>query len=217
VLVGATILGTAGCGGPGGSAGLPFDPRLLTAALPDPTDDFVTPAEGTPPGGVVAYGPNDLTNVELGADDGYLYLRVTLAQELPAAPQPVAGFDVVGISLDLAFDLDQDPATGCPAESGAEARVTYELQLVPLTRHSVRWFAQPTGISSPERARYGLVGSGALLEGGPGLQQITLRLALTDLGVTPGQPLDVFGWAQSRSSAWPRLSYDELARTAVTL
>jgi len=214
-LLGAAVLATGGCGGSGGAT-RPFDPNVLTVAVPDPTDDFVTPAEGSPPGGVVAYSPNDLTNVELGADDDYLYVRTTLAGDLPAAPPEVGGFEVRAISINIAFDLDQNPSTGCPAEGGTEARLTYQLQLVPLTRHSASWLAQPTGLSTPVSARYGAVGSATVLEGGPGLRQVTLRAPLAELGITRGQPLDVLGWVESRSADWPRLSYDELTRTAVT-
>jgi len=211
---GLSLLLTAGCNGGGG---ITFDPSVLTVALADPTGDFHTPPGGAPPGGVVPFGPSDLTSIELGADTDYLYVRLTMAGALPSQAVPLAGDQVRGITANVVFDTDQNPNTGRPAEAGAEAHAVYSLRLLPARVSDAYWFAGATGIGDPEDQRYSAHGSGPLIGGGPGSAQVVTRFPLGGLGLVPGTLMNVVAWVGAAGQQWDHLSFDEFGPAATTL
>ena len=92
---------------------------VFSKIISDPADDLVPAPGGGSPAYPVDYPPADVTQVSLGVQGDYLYIRIDFADVIPTAPvyipanPPVEDQVVHEHVTNIAMDTDNDDATGC--------------------------------------------------------------------------------------------------------
>ena len=108
--------------------------------------------------GIYPIGFGDINKLEVGLDDEYLYVKIsvngTLPKDLAGFPAP-GGDQLHGFNYNLGVDTDNDSTTGCTSDGGAEALIGCAVNdQTGAVLAATGYFTDPTGIESPEGARY---------------------------------------------------------------
>jgi hypothetical protein len=183
--------------------------------IEDPiTDRIVTGHEGDNPG-IYPADFVDITSLEIGLDDEYLYVKISLYGILPEEVDDFPVFDgdqLHDFALNLAVDTDNDSHTGCISDGGAEALLGFGFHNENgMTNTSTGYATDPTGIESPETARYhNRVFPIGIQFGGQGEEHYTMAIPLSALRITGGQSITINTWVESSSDRYHHASYDIL-------
>jgi hypothetical protein len=149
----------------------------------------------------------DLLGVTFAADADYLYFRLTVAGVYPSSVSelPWYGEDqIIHLSLNTCLDTDNNMNTGCFSDGGAEVVLEIGMMINPLGQWepSYDFWYGPTGVETPETARYAHMGNMDLVVavwGGPGFDYLIIVYPVGLLGLHPGQTITVVGWAECSS------------------
>ncbi|HNW60268.1 MAG TPA: FISUMP domain-containing protein [bacterium] len=188
--------------------------------IEDPEADWVvTGQEGDNPG-IYPAAYVDIDRLELGVDDTWLFVRLTMHGAFPAdaAELPVfAGDSLTGFNLNLALDTDNNSRTGCLADNGAELLLGYGLQIFNGSLQAgTGYAADPTGIDSPESARYRKhIYPLEVNFGGMGTRYYTMAIPLVHIRLVRDQAITINAWTEAPSAKYHHGCFDRLCPTSL--
>lgn len=190
------------------------------ATVSDASGDFLEAPEGAPQGGVFIFPPVDIAKVFVASDSENLYVKVLFNGVIPSAPVTAEGFNQVnGLKVRVAVNTDTNAETGVAADKGAEAVLTYNVNL-DANRETVSYFsgvaqdgvaATPTGTAFGNKAErmYAKHTIGRLVGGGMGYGYVTMAFWLKDLGISRPSEFDIYATAAACTPNWSAFSFDE--------
>lgn len=188
--------------------------------ISDAPGDYQQAPEGGPQGGTFAFQPIDISKVIVGTDETSLYVKVLLNGIIPSKPVTTEGFNEVnGLKVRIALNTDRNTATGVTADKGAEAVLTYNVNLQG-ERETASFFSGSAGPSSSAaatgtafgnsaEAKYASHRIGRIVEGGIGSDYVIMGFYLEDLGLVNEQEFDVYACAAAATPNWSAFSFDE--------
>jgi len=215
-LVAGALLGS--CGGGGGSSGLatattfpdPWPPDLnvvLTTVFADGAGDqeAMPPAQAGPPySGPVPFAPVDVTQIAVGIDGDFLYMRVDYLGVIPTAVVhiPAAGEVeeqwVRNQGMNIALNSDGNLATGGGGEGVSGIDIFFAISFEYGTRNLIyaNWDFPGGDLHFPTYQMDGELG-----EGGPGFNYAIVRYRIANLGpfLPFGQTVDIGSWSEAES------------------
>ena len=187
---------------------------VYTSHVTDPADDLDIAPGGAPPyASPVDYPPVDVTDISMGVDGEFLYIRYDFAGALPDAPFAVAASGEVEQqtvehqSISINFNSDDDLGTGAGGEGIDGIDIFFALVI-------------EYGFETKVYANYGFPDGdihhhqgqtiGELGPGGPGHDYVILRYKITDLGqyFPRGTTRDFGGWSEAESDLYHHFAFD---------
>jgi len=176
---------------------------VFTKFLNDPADDL-TGFSGESPPYPVSLPSVDVTQISLGVQGNYLYIRIDYAGVIPTSPvlfpdnPPVEAQTVQNHVTNISMNTDNDYSIGCVGVGFHGVDVLYTIYLgYGLAGVSV--YAIYDCVSNTDNYRRQLIGEFG--QGGPGYNYVIVRYNVLDLGILfpRGTTVDVGGWSEAYS------------------
>jgi hypothetical protein len=181
----------------------------------DPSGDWIsTGHEGDNPG-IYPVDYVDINNLRIGLDDQYLYIKLTINGTFPEVVSDFPTFEgdpVNSFGFNMGLDNDSNNRTGCISDGGTDSIIGWGFHSEN-GRVSIysQYFTSPTGIETPEQARYQNSVFGVEIQfGGPGHDHFTMAIPLSPLLIAKGQEITINSWAESASNRYMHASFDVL-------
>ncbi len=159
---------------------------------------------GPPYSGPVSYPPVDVTEVAVGIDGDFLYMRVTYAGIVPSivvhvpANGEVEEQWITNQGMNIALNTDGDQGTGGSGEGVSGVDIFFAVSFEYGQRHQVY-----TNWDFPDGDIHNHVGhlEGELGEGGPGFDYALARYPITTLGafLPRGSTVEIGSWSEAES------------------
>lgn len=180
---------------------------ILTAAFPDSANDLIAlpvAQEGPPYSGPVSYPAVDVTNISLGIDSIYLYMRVDFTGTIPTTPVQITASGEVesqivkkqGMNISLNTDNDIQTGSGGAGIAGVDIffAVGFEYGLHNLVYANYDFPA--SDIHNNNQHLEGILG-----EGGPGYKFVIVRYDISGLGsfLPLGTTVQIGSWSEAES------------------
>jgi len=157
----------------------------------------------------------DINNLKIGLDDQYLYIKLTMNGTFPEVVSDFPAFEgdpLNSFGFNIGLDNDNNNRTGCISDGGTDSIIGWGFHSEN-GRVSIysQYFAGPTGIETPEQARYQNNVFGVEIQfGGPGHDYFTMAIPLSPLLIAKGQEITINSWAESASNRYMHASFDVL-------
>lgn len=195
---------------------------IFSKFITDPADDLVMLWPDQPPY-PVSYSPVDVTQVSLGVQGHYFYIRVDYVGVIPTAPvdipedPPVEAQTVGSHCMDIAMDADNNGMTG-----GAQGEEVLFQVGFDYGRNTLVWAGYDP---VPGIDYYQSEFEGEFSEGGPGNNYVIIRYNVEKLGsfFPRGANVLVIPWAEATSfdssgnEFYHHFAFDDLTITTWTL
>ncbi|MCR4398303.1 MAG: copper amine oxidase N-terminal domain-containing protein [Firmicutes bacterium] len=190
------------------------------AVISDAPGDYRAAPEGAPQGGTYFFPAIDLARVTVASDRESLYIKVLLNGVIPTSPVTAEGFNQVnGMKIRIALDTDRNTETGVVADRGAEALITYNVNL-QAGRETASFYsglaggvestgATGTAFGNAAEVKYARQKIGRIVDGGMGSSYVTMAFYLQDLGIQRGSEFDLYATAAASTPNWSAFSFDE--------
>lgn len=149
-------------------------------------------------------GFNDLRSVSLGADDQYLYIKVTFWDVIPGAPPILDGDRIgwTGIKLNITNNDGVDQEIWMLGFG--------YLPIFNFPTVNTYYFYDPTGIQEPEDKRFSGRGSDSKIIGGAGFDTLIGALPLNQIDLKAGQTIYLNLSMETASDRYDHASVDVL-------
>jgi hypothetical protein len=181
------------------------DPAIFTTVIEDPVNDQVLPAEGAPPQ-VIPYLPIDLKKVSLGVRDGYFYIRVDVAGQIPNSTQRINGDKLKKQAFNLAVDSDNNPGTGMYDGTDILFHVTFDYGIRSESPYAWCEFSGRDADSGTRKI------GGERRSGGPGYNFFIFRYKISKLAdYFPRGGMTVLqSWSEVLSTQYHHFAFDSI-------
>jgi len=188
----------------------------------DPSGDWIsTGHEGDNPG-IYPVDHVDINDLKIGLDNQYLYIKLTMNGTFPEAVSDFPAFEgdtLNGFGFNMGLDNDNNDRTGCISDGGTNSIIGWGFHSEN-GRVSIysQYFTGPTGIETPEQARYQNRVFGVEIQfGGPGHDYFTMAIPLSPLLIAKGQEITINSWAESASNRYMHASFDVLCPESLSV
>ena len=158
----------------------------------------------------------DIKSLGFGADEQYLYIKVEFYGSIPKKKQTISGNTVDDMGAALGIDTDKNASTGwAQANGGYEALIGFN-EVFSENRSQRYMFYNYLG---PEHWTDETEGFGDLVDldlnhGGEGESYMITRLSLEMLGISKGDSINVFMWAEAESNQFHHFAFDEFSSSS---
>jgi len=180
----------------------------------DKLDDFIITGREEDNPGICPIGFADITEVDVGLDSNYLYIRYWFNGTWPDNDSnwpTINGDHIKDITCNTGIDTDNNTSTGVLSDAGAEDTVGLGYR-TNTNYHFFHGFkCGPTGIENPEELRYRVNENiGTYMIAGLGYDYVIGAYPLSNLSLSAGQTITLVTWCETSSSLYHHATYDIL-------
>jgi hypothetical protein len=181
----------------------------------DKLDDIIVTGNEEDNPGIYHIGFADMTEVDVGLDSNYLYIRYWFNGTWPSNDSnwpTINGDHIKDITCNTGIDIDNNPSTGVISDGGTEEMVNLGYRINTNYHFFYGFKCGPTGIEFPEEKRYQIDEYlGSYMISGPGYDYVIGAYPLSNLSLSAGQNITLITWVETGSSLYHHATFDVLS------